>query len=131
MQFDLLPETVHLQSVDPSRNRARFYSMAVVRDLFGAWVLVKAWGRIGSKGREASQTFASASSALDAMDPAGWRLHRVHFRGQRRQQHGAGHRLCARREAEGQGPRCDRGNPPLTGQDWNDVLADRLEREAA
>lgn len=40
MQFDLFPEAVQLRSVDPSRNRARFYSMAVVRDLFDAWVLV-------------------------------------------------------------------------------------------
>lgn len=80
MQFDLFPETVHLQSVDPSRNRARFYSMAVVRDLFGAWVLVKAWGRIGSKGREASQPFASAGSALDAMGDAARRKVRRGYR---------------------------------------------------
>lgn len=77
MQFNLFPETVHLQSVEPTRNRARFYSMAVVRDLFGDWVLVRSWGRIGTKGREASQTFSSAGSALDAMgDVARQKAHR-------------------------------------------------------
>ncbi|WP_156418116.1 WGR domain-containing protein [Aureimonas sp. AU4] len=40
----------HLQSMDPARNRARFYTMDVVRDLFGAWVLVKLRGRIGMSG---------------------------------------------------------------------------------
>lgn len=67
MQLDLFPETIHLQSVDPSRNRARFYSMAVVRDLFGNWMLVKRWGRIGTSGRMSSLTFSSAGEAISAL----------------------------------------------------------------
>lgn len=64
MQLDLFPETIHLQSVDQSRNRARFYSMAVVRDLFGDWVLVRRWGRIGTTGRSSTRMYASAGEAL-------------------------------------------------------------------
>ncbi|HER8900613.1 TPA: WGR domain-containing protein [Streptococcus pyogenes] len=68
MQLDLFPDTVHLQSVDPSRNRARFYAMAVMRDLFGAWVLVRRWGRIGTSGRSATTVFSSSAEALAALE---------------------------------------------------------------
>ncbi len=40
-QVDLFPKTIHVQSVDSSRNRARFCSMIKVRDLFGAWMLIE------------------------------------------------------------------------------------------
>lgn len=67
MQLDLFPDAVHLQSVDPARNRARFYTMDVVRDLFGAWVLVKRWGRIGTSGRSSTQVFRSSAEAVAAL----------------------------------------------------------------
>lgn len=67
MQMDLFPETLVLESVDPARNRARFYRMDVLQDLFGMWTLVRRWGRIGTTGREAMRSYASPGLALDAM----------------------------------------------------------------
>lgn len=67
MQLDLFPETLRLESIDPERNRARFYAMAVREDLFGSWTLVRSWGRIGTWGREAGEPFPSAGAAIDAM----------------------------------------------------------------
>lgn len=37
--------------VDPSRNIHRYYKVEVTKDLFGGWVLLREWGRIGSPGQ--------------------------------------------------------------------------------
>ena len=42
----------HPGSVPGARNVARFYALMIERDLFGRTVLVRRWGRIGSRGRE-------------------------------------------------------------------------------
>ena len=42
---------IHLHRVDPTRNMARFYTMALQPTLFGDWALLREWGRIGSAGR--------------------------------------------------------------------------------
>jgi len=39
------------QSVDPERNRYRFYSLSFSLDLWGEPFLVQHWGRIGTKGQ--------------------------------------------------------------------------------
>ena len=39
-------------SIDPKRNRFRFYWVYLGEDLWGETALVKAWGRIGSHPRE-------------------------------------------------------------------------------
>jgi predicted DNA-binding WGR domain protein len=41
---------MRLYRIDPGRNMARFYELAVERDLFGKVVVVRAWGRIGRPG---------------------------------------------------------------------------------
>ena len=58
---------VTLHRIDPTRNMARFYVLDVQPDLFGCILLVKAWGRIGGRGRvvhELHTTEAQASAAL-------------------------------------------------------------------
>ena len=67
---------LHLEQVDPSRNRARFYRMEVGLDLFGVWTLERAWGRIGTRGRARIESFASRAEAVTARD----RLERVKLR---------------------------------------------------
>jgi predicted DNA-binding WGR domain protein len=58
---------VHLRRLDPARNMARFYLMEVQPDLFGGVLLVKQWGRIGSRGRLVDEGYATEALAADAM----------------------------------------------------------------
>jgi predicted DNA-binding WGR domain protein len=37
--------------IDASRNARRFYRMEILRGLFGGWLLVREWGRIGQSGQ--------------------------------------------------------------------------------
>jgi predicted DNA-binding WGR domain protein len=58
---------VHLQRIDPARNMARFYSMAVEQDLFGRVVLVRRWGRLGTAGRTRMDEHKGEVEALAAL----------------------------------------------------------------
>lgn len=42
---------ITLRRTDPARNMRRFYRLDVQPDLFGAWGVVREWGRIGQPGR--------------------------------------------------------------------------------
>lgn len=57
---------VQLRRVDPDRNMARFYVLAVQQDLFGGWWLVREHGRIGSPGRVMQTPFPSLDAAAAA-----------------------------------------------------------------
>lgn len=49
----------HWQAIDQARNVARDYRLTVSRDLFG-WIIVeREWGRIGSRGQSARDSFAN------------------------------------------------------------------------
>jgi predicted DNA-binding WGR domain protein len=55
MDEDVSPirHTLVLRRVEPERNVARFfYALMIERDLFGRIVLVRHWGRIGTRSRE-------------------------------------------------------------------------------
>ena len=54
---------VTLRKVDPSKNMARQYSVAVCRDLFGTPVVVCRWGRIGRAGRSSQHVCGSVEEA--------------------------------------------------------------------
>jgi predicted DNA-binding WGR domain protein len=58
---------VTLRRIDPAQNMARFYAMEVQRDLFGAIMLMKQWGRLGTGGRVAGEPYASVALALAAL----------------------------------------------------------------
>ena len=40
---------VYLESVDPRKNRFRFYVLHLSPNLFGGWSLERRWGRIGAR----------------------------------------------------------------------------------
>jgi len=44
-------QDVTLYRVDAARNMNRFYRLDLQPDLFGLWLLVKEWGRIGQPGQ--------------------------------------------------------------------------------
>jgi predicted DNA-binding WGR domain protein len=56
-----------LRWLEPARNVARFYALMIERDLFGRTVLVRHWGRIGTRGRERSDLHENEAAAAEAM----------------------------------------------------------------
>ncbi len=59
---------VTLRRIDPAKNMARFYAMEVQLDLFGAIMLMKQWGRLGTGGRIAGEPYASVALAVNALE---------------------------------------------------------------
>jgi predicted DNA-binding WGR domain protein len=53
----------HLVSIDPSKNRYRFYTLTWQPALFEGSALVRSWGRIGTSGRSRAIFFADQKSA--------------------------------------------------------------------
>lgn len=62
-----LESAVHLRRIDPEQRVARFYSLHLAPTLFGAWDLVREWGRIGSPGTVRLDAFESEEAAADAL----------------------------------------------------------------
>ena len=58
---------VTLHRVDPARNMRRFYQLDVQPDLFGAWGVVREWGRIGRPGRLRVDPYPTAEQAEERM----------------------------------------------------------------
>ena len=54
---------LHLERREPARNIQRFYAITVTRTLFGAWALVREWGRIGQPGTVRERWFATEGEA--------------------------------------------------------------------
>ena len=62
-----IQHTLVLRRVEPEQNVARFYALMIERDLFGRIVLIRHWGRIGGRGRERLDEYASETEAAEAM----------------------------------------------------------------
>jgi predicted DNA-binding WGR domain protein len=62
-----IQHTLVLRRFEPEQNVARFYALMIERDLFGRIVLVRQWGRIGSRGRERLDEHANEGEAAEAM----------------------------------------------------------------
>lgn len=63
----------YLEKHDRQKNQARFYSMAVLPNLFGEWSLVRQWGRIGQGGQTRLDWYsheAEAEAALVTLETA-------------------------------------------------------------
>jgi len=60
-------ETV-LHRCDPARNMFRFYSVAIEPDLFGQFLAVRRWGRIGTSGRSLATACRSLQDAVDVIE---------------------------------------------------------------
>ena len=56
-------QQVSLTSVDPARNRARFYLLAWQPGLWGGGALVRTWGRIGAPGRSVAAVYDDREAA--------------------------------------------------------------------
>jgi predicted DNA-binding WGR domain protein len=56
-----------LTRIDPARNMARFYVLSLAPTLFGEWLLVKEWGRIGQAGTVRTETQPDAETAAEAL----------------------------------------------------------------
>jgi predicted DNA-binding WGR domain protein len=59
--------TVHLRRIDETQNMRRFYYLDIQPDLFGGFLLVRQWGRIGAQGRSVAEHFDSATLAAAAL----------------------------------------------------------------
>lgn len=59
---------VVLERRDCVRNVARFYVLAIEPSLYGDAALMRAWGRIGSLGRQRLDLYASAIEASEALE---------------------------------------------------------------
>lgn len=57
---------ITMHRVDPAKNMAPYYRVAIVRDLFGDFILVRIWGRIGRGGQRLEEWFANRGAAIDA-----------------------------------------------------------------
>ena len=68
--------TLVLRRVEPEQNVARFYALMIEHDLFGRVILVRHWGRIGSKGRERAEVHADEGEAAQAMGKLAAAKHR-------------------------------------------------------
>ena len=56
-----------LRRVDPETNVHCFYALMIERDLFGHVVLVRRWGRIGTRGRERMDPHNDENTAAAAL----------------------------------------------------------------
>ncbi len=63
-----IQHTLVLRRVDPEHGMARFYALMIERDLFGTIRLVRAWGRIGTRGRERADAFDTEEAAAEALE---------------------------------------------------------------
>ncbi|BDA87268.1 WGR domain-containing protein (plasmid) [Aureimonas sp. SA4125] len=54
---------LHLTRIDPARNMARFYVLALQPTLFGGVSVIRNWGRIGTNGREKVETYDDVDDA--------------------------------------------------------------------
>jgi len=60
--------TLVLRRVEREQNVARFYDLTIERDLFGPIVLIRRWGRLGSRGRKFLDQHTSEAEAAQAMN---------------------------------------------------------------
>ena len=73
VQLSLFPDRVRLRRIDSTQNMRRFYRMHLQPDLFGGCLLVREWGRIGTRGQSRCDLYsdeAQAVMALIALDRA-------------------------------------------------------------
>lgn len=52
-----------LRRIDPARNMARFYCLLLQPTLFGEVSVVRAWGRIGTRGRMKIDSYPTGEGA--------------------------------------------------------------------
>jgi predicted DNA-binding WGR domain protein len=58
---------VILYRIDAAKNMWRYYRLDLQPDLFGLWLLVKEWGRVGQHGQTRVTSFATVEEASLAL----------------------------------------------------------------
>lgn len=58
------PYQLYVERIDPTKNMARFYAMAIEPTLFGDVCLTRRWGRIGAQGQSLKHSFAREEEAV-------------------------------------------------------------------
>lgn len=58
------PYHLYVERIDAARNMARFYALSIQPTLFGEPSLLRAWGRIGSRGQQKIHVFEEESQAV-------------------------------------------------------------------
>jgi len=76
LQLNLFPNHVRLTHSIPDANRHRFYLLRTLPTLFGEWVLLREWGRIGSPGRVRRDCHTTESDAISALAKLAKQKHR-------------------------------------------------------
>lgn len=67
LQVSLLPNQVRLAHSIADANHHHFYLLRTLPTLFGEWVLLREWGRIGSPGRVRRDRHETESEAVSAL----------------------------------------------------------------
>ena len=57
-----------LHKHEPERNLHRFYALQIAPNLFGAWSLVRHWGRIGTSGQQRTSWHDTKEAAEQTRD---------------------------------------------------------------
>jgi predicted DNA-binding WGR domain protein len=76
LQLSLFSNHVRLIQSIPYANRHRFYVLRTLPTLFGEWVLLREWGRIGSPGRVRRDCHPSEGEAAAALAKLARQKHR-------------------------------------------------------
>jgi predicted DNA-binding WGR domain protein len=63
-----IQHTIVLRRVDSDHRMARFYMLAIERDLFGTVRFVRCWGRVGTRGRELAEEFKTELEAAEVLE---------------------------------------------------------------
>jgi predicted DNA-binding WGR domain protein len=63
---DIVPEKLVINRIRPEHNERRFYALEITRDIFGAILLSRNWGRIGTAGRERYDMYPDIDAAISA-----------------------------------------------------------------
>jgi predicted DNA-binding WGR domain protein len=58
------PYHLYVERIEPEKNMARFYALAVQPTLFGEVSLVRCWGRIGTRGQRKVHVFHEEKHAV-------------------------------------------------------------------
>ena len=60
----LYPFQLYCERIDRTKNMARYYALSLQPTLFGETAVVRTWGRIGRRGGEKSEAFATEREAV-------------------------------------------------------------------
>jgi predicted DNA-binding WGR domain protein len=67
VQLPLFPEAAFLVRLRPTRGDHRFYRIEIWPDLFGRALLIRHWGRLGTRGSHRRDPHPDPGAALNAL----------------------------------------------------------------